>query len=119
MAAFSIPRTAHWQPAPSGSGFLEGVDDVAQCITNILITPKGSRPLNPDFGSDVYLYIDYPINQARPHIVRESVDAVRKWEKRCSITTVDVLEAAPATLLVRVGFKLADGIERFVEVRPS
>lgn len=112
-----FPSSAHWQPHASGSGFLTEVDDVSQCISNILSTPKGSSPLKPDFGSDVYLYVDYPVNQARPHIVRESVDAIRQWETRCTVTRVNV-SADESGMLIGVYFKLADGIEHFVEVRP-
>ena len=42
----------------------EGVEDINQCIAIILLTQKGSDPLRPTFGSDIYKYIDYPINSA-------------------------------------------------------
>ena len=44
----------------------QGVDDINQCIAIILLTKKGSVPHRPTFGSDIYKYIDYPINEATP-----------------------------------------------------
>ncbi len=72
---------------------VEGVADVDQCIAIILTTPKGSDPLRPTFGADIWRYIDVPIDIARPAVVRELVDALTLWEPR--ITMVDV-EVAPA-----------------------
>jgi Bacteriophage baseplate protein W len=71
---------------------VEGVADVDQCIAIILTTPKGSDPLRPTFGADIWRYIDFPIDIARPAIVRELVDALTLWEPR--ITMVDV-QVAP------------------------
>ena len=57
----------------------EGVEDINQCIAIILLTQKGSDPLRPTFGSDIYKYIDYPINSAKANIIRESIEAIEKW----------------------------------------
>lgn len=53
----------------------EGVEDINQCIAIILLTQNGSDPLRPTFGSDIYKYVDYPVNSAKANIIRESVDA--------------------------------------------
>ncbi len=119
-ASVALPSSQHWQPAPSGDGYLEGVADVQQCIHNVLVTPKGSSPTRPNFGSNLYLYIDRPINQARPHLVRESVDPIREFEPRAIVTRVEILtDALNAQTFIRPYFKLADGVvEHFVDVRP-
>ena len=70
-----IPREHHWQPALGGNGEVTGLEDLRQAIAIILRTPRGSDPLRPEFGSNLHLYIDYPVNRARPHLVRETVDA--------------------------------------------
>ena len=113
-----LPKSQHWQPALEGEGFVEGLDDIKQCISNILSTPIGSQPLRPDFGSNLYQYIDWPIQRARPHIVREAVDAIRKWETRVTVTRVTVELNVDARIALTVFFKLADGIERSMEVYP-
>ena len=64
------------------------VDDIAQCINIILGTPKGSDPLRPEFGSDLWKYIDHPFDRALPHLVRESIDAIATWEPRVEIISV-------------------------------
>jgi len=112
----TFPRTAHWQPKLNSDGFAEDIADLQQCVQIILETPKGSVPLRPDFGSNVHLYIDWPIDRARPHIVRETVGAVRKWEKRLEVTRVEVLPDGEHTI-IRPYFKLADGVERSLEAR--
>lgn len=113
-----FPSTQHWQPALEGDGFVEGLADIQQCISNILSTPLGAEPMRPDFGSNLHLYIDWPIDRARPHIVREAVDAIRRWEKRITVTRVTVEAVDVARIALTVFFKLSDGIERSLEVRP-
>ncbi len=71
---------------------VEGLDDVAQCVRIILTTPKGSDPLRPTFGADLWQYIDYPIDAAIPAIVREITEAITLWEPRIILITVN---AAP------------------------
>lgn len=66
----------------------EGIEDINQCIAIILTTRKGSVPHRPTFGSNIYKYIDYPINEAIPNIIRESIDAINLWETRIKIKTL-------------------------------
>jgi phage baseplate assembly protein W len=113
-----IPAKNHWQPALGGDGFVEDVDDIRQAIAIILRTPRGSDPLRPDFGSRVWLYLDYPIDRARPHVVRETVEAIRRWEPRVSVTRVIVALDGDAALRITAFFKLASGVEVSAEVRP-
>jgi Bacteriophage baseplate protein W len=75
---------------------VEGVADVDQCIAIILTTPKGSDPLRPTFGADIWRYIDVPIDIARPAIVRELVDALTLWEPRITMVEVRVTPALDA-----------------------
>lgn len=90
--------------------------DVDQCIRIILTTPKGSDPHRPLFGSNLHLYIDYPVNSARPHIVREAVNALREWEPRIEVVKVTVPLVDVATLACVVEWKFAAGVaeESFV-----
>lgn len=88
-------------------------DDINQAIHIILGTPKGSDPHRPLFGSDWYHWIDSPINLARPHIVREVVDALTRWEPRIELvrvmlTQTDKNNFATKTLLVE--WRFAKGV---------
>ena len=83
----------------------EGVDDINQCIAIILLTKKGTVPHRPTFGSDIYKYIDYPINEATPNIVREATDAITMWEARIKIKSIKV-EIEESNLTVKVEWTL-------------
>lgn len=116
MTRLSDISSIHWQPALRATGeVVEGVSDIDQAIRIILATPKGADPHRPDFGSDIHRYIDYPVDQAIPHLVRESVEAIRKWEPRCELVKVTpAIDQAHVTL--RVAWRLADGVLRETEV---
>lgn len=120
MSAQTIPSSLHWQPSYGGDGFAVAYDDLRQAIRTILTTRVGSDPLRPDFGSRLPDYLDWPIDRARPHVVRETVAALRKWEPRVSVKRVQVAAdpADPARLVVNVHFIAADGVEASAEVRP-
>ena len=107
---------AHWQPALGTSGeVVEGLRDIDQAIRIILTTPKGSDAHRPEFGSDLHLYIDWPTNRVTPHLVRETVDAIRRWETRVSVVQVQVsIDAEHVTL--RVQWRVADGVPQLTEV---
>lgn len=113
-----IPREQHWQPALGGDGTVSGLDDLRQAIAIILKTPRGSDPLRPEFGSDLRRYIDYPVNRGRPHLVRETVAAIRRWEPRVSVVRVGVKPAGDGGVMISVVFRLANGIEATAEVMP-
>lgn len=66
----------------------QGAEDINQCITIILLTRKGSVPHRPTFGSNIYKYIDYPINDASANIIREATDAITEWETRIILNSI-------------------------------
>jgi uncharacterized protein len=75
----------------AGSGLgnvVTGVDDVDQCIAIILTTPKGSDVLRPTFGTDLWKYIDAPISQVGPAVVREVTQSITQWEPRVKVLSV-------------------------------
>jgi phage baseplate assembly protein W len=89
------------------------LDDIGQCIRIILSTPKGSDPHRPLFGSDLYKYIDYPVTQAIPHIVRESVAAITLWELRVEVVSVvPVIDGSHVTLQVEWKLRGRSEIEK-------
>ncbi|AVO60664.1 GPW/gp25 family protein [Pseudomonas chlororaphis] len=107
---------AHWQPALGTSGeVVEGLRDIDQSIRTILTTPKGADAHRPDFGSNLHLYIDWPVNRVTPHLVRETVDALRRWETRISVVQVQVL-IEESQIRVRVQWRVADGVTQLTEV---
>jgi Bacteriophage baseplate protein W len=89
-------RSADWSlmldaPGRPGSGIgnvVTGVGDVDQCIAIILTTPKGTDVLRPTFGTDLWKYIDAPINDAGPAVVREVTQSITQWEPRVKVLSV-------------------------------
>ena len=97
-----------WQFKLNGIGSVaEGVEDINQCIAVILSTPKGSVPHRPTFGSDILKYVDYPINIAKANIIRETIDAIKLWEKRVKVDAVEVLILG-SSLKIKVQWSLAE-----------
>lgn len=67
---------------------VEGIDDVQQCLAIIVLTPQGTDPLRPTFGSNIWRYIDHPIDRALPAIVSELTAAIARWEPRVTLVSV-------------------------------
>ncbi|MET0264711.1 MAG: GPW/gp25 family protein [Duganella sp.] len=112
-------QSLHWQPALGGAGIVENIDDIHQSIRIILRTSKGSDPLRPEFGSNLHLYLDSPINRARPHVVRECMEALRHptmGEPRIVVERVDFSLAGDAHASATVFWRLADGFAATTEV---
>lgn len=79
-------RSVNWQLSMNTLGLVvEGIEDIKQCVRIILTTTKGSDPLRPLFGSDIWQFIDTPINTAIPNIAAEILNALGKWEQRINI----------------------------------
>ena len=76
---------------------VQGIDDIDQCIAIILTTPKGSDPLRPTFGADLWKYVDSPISVAIPSIVREVSAAIAMWEPRVTVQSISVSPASGST----------------------
>lgn len=106
----ATPDTPHWQLALGSDGVAQQIADIHQCIRIILTTPKGSDPLRPEFGCDAGNFLDYPLDEARPHIVREVREALA-WEPRVTVESVTVSQGdgqSRGHAVVRVTWSLSD-----------
>ena len=64
---------------------------IQQNIRLILTTPKGSDIHRPDFGSDIWKFIDQPLNAITlGRIKAEITDAIERWEPRVKVLSVDI-----------------------------
>lgn len=89
MAYITDIRARDWSLSLTEQGkVVEGIADIGQCIFIILSTDKGSDPLRPEFGSNIFQYVDAPINIAAANIVKAIVEAIRDWEKRVTVVRV-------------------------------
>ena len=77
------------------------VDDINQCILNIINTQKGSDPMNPIFGVDLMSYIDKPIQQIGPILIKEILSALNTWEPRIIVDKISyVIDGSQVTIEV-------------------
>lgn len=59
----------------------------------------------PDIGSNIYKYIDYPVTEAKPNIIRETIDAISIWETRIEVNSV-LVDIENEHLKIKVQWKL-------------
>jgi len=72
---------------------LEGIAHLEQSIHDILCTPKGTRVMRREYGSNVPYLIDMPMNRETfARIYYEVADALDKWEPRLSLKNVQITE---------------------------
>jgi len=94
---------------------VEDLQDIDQAIRIILNTPKGTDRHRPEFGWNGYQYLDWPVNRVTPYLVREAMHAIRQWETRADLVSVEIrIDMEHITL--RVVWKAAESVLQFTEV---
>lgn len=89
MAILKDIKSKDWSLGILEQGsIVEGLSDIHQCIYIILTTVKGTDPLRPEFGCDIFRWLDRPVNQAIPNMVKETVLAINTWEPRVVVKQV-------------------------------
>lgn len=113
MALLTDINSIDWGVSLAGSGnIVQGYDDINQCIDVILRTQKGTDPLRPFFGSNIYFYIDAPVNIAIPNIKREIIDALSLWEKRIEIVSITHI-LQESRIFFFITYKVVDDYEEY------
>ena len=79
-----------WSFRLNGDGAVENADELAQTVSIILRTARGSDPHRPLFASVLLDYIDQPIPTATPYLVRETLQSLERWEPRIAVDGVSV-----------------------------
>lgn len=70
---------------------VDAEEDIRQAIYIILMTRKGERAMNPDFGCNLHNYVfDMPEMTAVTLAVSEITTALHRWEPRIEEIKVDV-----------------------------
>ena len=80
--------------APSYGHVAEKIADLELGIRNVILSPKGSVPLNPEKGCNLYPYIDRPPSEGIPNMTREIWDALKAWCPRILVDRVEVEQVA-------------------------
>lgn len=81
--------TEHWSLSIDEQGkIVTDLDDISQCIYIILTTDRGSDPLRPEFGTNIYRLVDKPLNNSVPNMIKEIADSIEIWETRAELVKV-------------------------------
>ncbi len=70
---------------------ISDIDHIHQCVSDILLTPLGSRVELREYGSFIPELIDQPVNPTTIQLLRAAtVMAINRWENRIKIETVSI-----------------------------
>jgi phage baseplate assembly protein W len=82
------------------------IKSVLQNIQVILSTPKGSDVHRPDFGSELYKFIDQPLTTLTAGKIKAYiVEAIERWEPRVKVMGISLdrrLERTKIELLLAI-----------------
>lgn len=78
----------------SSSGDFERVVDINAILNswnNILLTPRGAYPYDPEYGSDLYKLVFEPLDDVTAaRIEQEVVVALQKFDNRAELESVEI-----------------------------
>lgn len=82
---------------------ISGINHLRQSLSEILTTPIGTRVMRRDFGSRLYELVDAPMNNATLlDLYSATAEALVRWEPRFRLTRIQVSEARPGHVTLRL-----------------
>lgn len=109
MATLATIGSPVWGISVYGYGVIvEGVTAIRQRMDIAIRTSKGTDPLRPEFGSNVYLYVDAPMNIAVPNIKREILECLSIWVPEIIVTGIRSYLRDLANPVFEITFRLVD-----------
>lgn len=92
---------------------LDGLAHLRQSIRDILTTPKGSRVMRREYGSDLFRLIDAPMNrQTMIEIYGVVAVDLARWEPRFKLERCQIVTAEPGRVVLDLtGIYLPEGKE--------
>lgn len=86
---------------------LDGLDHLRQSVRDILQTPRGSRVMRRDYGSDLFKLVDQNLTGVTlARIYAATVLALRQWEPRLKVLRVQTEDLAQTAPLGRVALQI-------------
>jgi len=65
---------------------------IKQAIVNLLLTNKGERPFNYEYGSDIRSYLFEPLDFGTAQQIQSNIEySISNWEPRIDIMELDVI----------------------------
>ena len=98
IAASAIPFL-HWsmrvgRDGPAWGEIASQLDDLNQGIVNLMLTPVGSVPTQPEKGCDVLSALDLPPEVAIPRLTVTIWNGLARWHPRIVVDSVRVEQLA-------------------------
>ena len=91
------------------------IEDIEQSIEVILLTQKGEKIFEPEFGCDVWSLLDSNIEKT-PLIIASIYDALDKWEKRIKVEKVNIksIDSNTGSINLEISYTIKETGERNV-----
>ena len=96
------------QPNPPYS--LTNIDLIKRDIENTFATPKGSRVMLPDFGTNIYSYLFDPFDEITKNTIIEDAVNVISTEPRVQLVSIDVYQEDQALNIIMVLLFLPESV---------
>jgi len=111
-------KTTAWQISVKGQGEIaQGVYDINQCMRNILMTQKGTDPVDPDFGLDIMAWVDKPMNVVGPGMVPAIIDAIETYEPRVDLRKVNYTGTVTGQVVFTITWAYEEGMTYQAEAK--
>ncbi len=113
MTLFTDIRTLDWSLSLDAAGeVVEDLADINQCIYIICTTIKGTDPMRPTFGCDIFGFLDKPVNSARASMIKAVAESIALWETRAQVSRITVsVDVATLTLKIEWVTKASQDIQ--------
>ena len=86
-------------------------DKARSVITHLILTPKGQKIRDPEFGTNLIKFIFAPDdNTTFTEVKNECVECVHKYLSNVTITNIEVESFDTNTVYVKVDYSVNDGI---------
>ena len=96
-----------FDPAGGGASMSSADENIRQNITIILGTRPGERQMLPDFGCRIHELLFAPNTRNVSNIASRHVqDALRRWEPRISVESVDATPDPSGAIRVAVAYRV-------------
>jgi phage baseplate assembly protein W len=96
------------QPNPPYS--LTNIDLIKRDIENTFATPKGSRVMLPDYGTNIYEFLFDPFDEITKNSIIEDAINVIQGEPRVQLVTIDVNQEDQALNIIMVLLFLPESV---------
>jgi len=86
-------------------------DLIKESITRILLTSKGERVNNPEFGSNLQRFLF--THTSFEDIEEDIVKSINRWEPRTSVNYINTLRTGPNSIKILLGLFNRETTEEF------